>query len=83
MVTFPELPRAMLIEPGEELREKPAVVPVTVSITVVVCVCPPPVPVTVMVYVPATVEDATVMPMVDDPLPVIDVGLKLTVTPDG
>ena len=48
MVTLPELPRAMLIELGDALREKPGVVPVTVSVTVVVCVCPPPVPVTVM-----------------------------------
>jgi hypothetical protein len=33
--------------------------------------------------VPAAVDDPTVMLMVDDPVPVIDVGLKPTVTPEG
>lgn len=32
---------------------------------------------------PVAVEDATVIDMVEDPAPVIEVGLKLTVTPDG
>ena len=43
----------------------------------------PAVPVTVMGYVPAATDDATVMLMVELPAPVIDVGLKLTVTPEG
>lgn len=49
MVTEPELPRSMLIEVGEALREKPAVGLVTVSETVAVSVTPSPVPVIVIV----------------------------------
>lgn len=56
---------------------------VTVRETVAVCVIPPPVPVTVIVYTPAAVVEATAMVIVDVPEPVIDVGLKLTVTPAG
>jgi hypothetical protein len=33
--------------------------------------------------VPVTVDEPTVIVMVEVPAPVIDVGLKLTVTPDG
>ena len=36
-----------------------------------------------MVYVPAAVDEATVIVMVEVPAPVIEVGLKLTVTPVG
>ena len=43
----------------------------------------PEVPVTVMVYVPVAVDEATVIVMVEVPAPVIEVGLKLTVTPVG
>ena len=41
---------------------------------------PPLVPVTVMVRVPVVARRLTVMLNVDDPPPVIDVGLKLVVT---
>ena len=43
----------------------------------------PEVPFTVMVYVPGAVDEATVIVMVEVPAPVIEVGLKLTVTPVG
>ena len=48
MVTEPELLRLILIEEGEALMEKPAVVEVTVSETVVVDVVLPDVPVMVI-----------------------------------
>ena len=48
MVTEPELLRLMLMEEGDALIEKPAVVEVTVSETVVVEVVLPDVPVMVM-----------------------------------
>jgi hypothetical protein len=56
---------------------------VTVSDTEVVCVVLPLVPVTVIAYVPAAAVDATVIDIVDVPDPVIEVGLKPTVTPEG
>lgn len=43
----------------------------------------PEVPVTVIGYVPGVTVDPTVMLMVEPPVPVIDVGLKPTVTPVG
>lgn len=43
----------------------------------------PEVPVTVMLYVPATVAEPTVIDNVELPVPVIDAGLKPTVTPAG
>jgi hypothetical protein len=51
-----------------------------VSATVAVCVTPPPVPVIVMVREPVVALRLTVMVIVEVPAPVIDVGLKLTVT---
>lgn len=45
------------------------------------CVLPPPVPVAVTVRVPALAFLLTVTVMVDDPVPVTDVGLKLTLRP--
>ena len=51
-----------------------------VNATVAVCVIPPPVPVMVMVREPVAALRLTVMVMVEDPVPVMDVGLKLTVT---
>jgi hypothetical protein len=56
---------------------------VTVSATVVVAVVLPEVPVTVMLYVPVAVDAATFIVMVELPAPVIELGLKLTVTPVG
>jgi len=41
---------------------------------------PPLVPVTVMVRVPVVARRFTVMVSMDDPAPVIDVGLKLVLT---
>ena len=43
----------------------------------------PDVPFTVMVYVPRATDDATVIVMVEVPAPVIEVGLNVTVTPEG
>ena len=83
MVELPELPLAMLSDVGDALMVKLGFVPVTVSVTVVVCVVLPEVPVTVMVYVPVTVDAATVIVIVEVPAPVIEPGLKPTVTPAG
>lgn len=83
MVDVPELPRATLIDVGDALMVKLGVVPVTVKETVVVSTVLPEVPVTLMLYVPVAVDEATVIVMVDDPAPVIEVGLKVTVTPVG
>jgi hypothetical protein len=83
IVTVPELLRSMLIEAGDALMEKPAVVDVTVSETVVVDVVLPDVPVMVIAYVPGVVDDATVKVAVDVPAPVMEDGLKPTVTPEG
>lgn len=83
IVDSPELPRATLSDVGVALIVKLGLVPVTVSETVVVSTVLPEVPVTVMGYVPATVDEATVMLMVEVPAPVIDVGLKVMVTPEG
>jgi len=83
IVTEPEVPLVTVIEVGDALREKPGFIPVTVSETVVVWVLLPAVPVTMMLYVPGVVDDATVIVIVEEPFPVIDVGLKVTVTPEG
>ena len=81
IVDFPELPRATLSD--EALMVKLGFVPVTVSVTVVLAVVLPEVPFTVIVYVPTAVEDPTVIVMLELPAPVIEVGLKPTVTPFG
>jgi len=60
-----------------------ATVPVTVSMTVVVSVVLPDVPLTVMLYVPGTVDEATVTVIVELPAPVMEPGLNPTVTPLG
>jgi hypothetical protein len=83
IVDLPELPLATLIDVGDALMVKLGVVPVTVSKTVVVSTVLPEVPVTLMLYVPATVDEATVSFMAEVPAPVIEVGLKPTVTPVG
>lgn len=83
MVEWPELLRLIVSDAGEALSEKPADVLVTVRVTVVVSCVLPEVPVTVMGYVPAATVDATEMFMVELPAPVMEVGLKLTVTPLG
>src|SRR5580704_5541222 len=74
----------MVSEAGDALiRKFPFAAAVTVSVTVVVSVVLPEVPVTVMGYTPGTVDAATVIVMVEVPAPVIEVGLKPTVTPVG
>ena len=83
ILTRPMPPRVIVIVLGIAARVKLPVVPVTVRLTVVVWVVVPAVPVTVMVYVPGTVLEPTAMVMVEVPVPVIEVGLKLTVTPLG
>lgn len=83
IVEVPELPLETLIVVGDAPMVKLGDVPVTVSETVVVSTVLPEVPVTVMVYVPVAVEEATVIVRVEVPAPVINVGLKPTVTPDG
>lgn len=84
MVEVPELPLATVIVVGDALIVKLAPAwEVTVSVTVVVEVMLPEVPVTVMGYVPVTVDAATVIVMVEVPVPVIEPGLKPTVTPVG
>jgi hypothetical protein len=83
IVTEPELLRLMLMEEGDAEIEKPAEELVTVSETVVEEVVLPDVPVMVIEYVPAATLDATVKVAVDEPLPVIEAGLKPTVTPEG
>lgn len=83
IVDLPELPLATLIDVGEALMVKFGFVPVTVSETVVVAVVLPEVPVTLIAYVPTAVDEPTVIVMVELPAPEIEVGLKLTVTPDG
>ncbi len=55
----------------------------TVSVTAVVLVVLPEVPLTVMLYVPAATDAATVNVIVEVPAPVIEVGLKPTITPVG
>ena len=54
-------------------------------VTLVVFVLPPPLPVIVMVWDPVLARELTVTFIVDVPEPGagMDVGLKLTVTPDG
>ena len=67
------------------MRVKSCVPAATVRVTVVLCWTPPPLPVTVMGYVPGVVVLATVMVMVELPVPgaAIVAGLKPTVTPVG
>jgi len=79
----PVPPRATVSLLGTAVRVKLPVVPVTVRVTVVVSVVVPDVPFTVMGYVPGTVVEATAIVMVEVPVPVIEVGLNVTVTPVG
>lgn len=82
ILDVPKLPCATETEEGKALSEK-SPVPVTVSETVVVSVAEPAVPVTVMLYVPAATLEPTLIVIVELPVPVIDDGLKPTVTPVG
>jgi hypothetical protein len=67
---------------AEMVKLGPAVA-VTVSETVVLSTVLPEVPFTVMLNVPVAADEATVMVMVEVPVPVIEVGLKPIVTPVG
>ena len=83
MVEWPEFPASIVRDVGDALMVKLGDVPVTVRETVVVSTVLPEVPFTVIVYVPGAVDAATSIVMVEVPAPVIEVGLKLTVTPVG
>ena len=84
ILVWPLAPRATVTIFGvTPIWKLPLVVLVTVSETVVVSVVLPAVPVTVIVKVPGVTVDPTAIVMVEVPLPVIEVGLKLTVTPLG
>ena len=84
IVELPELPLVMLRELGDALMVKfGEALLVTVSETVVVSVVPPDVPLTVIWYVPVATVDPTAIVIVEVPAPVIEVGLKVTVTPEG
>ena len=84
IVDLPEVPLVILSDVGDALMVKFCLAPlVTVSETVVVSVVLPDVPLTVIVYVPAATVDPTDIVMVELPAPVIEVGLKVTVTPEG
>lgn len=77
----PALSRASEMVAGDALMAKVGLV--TVNETVVVSVVLPEVPVTMMSYVPAATVDDTVIVIVEVPVPVIETGLKLMVTPAG
>ena len=83
IVDVPELPRATLIDVGDALMVKLAGALVTVREIVTISVMLPEVPVTLILYVPTTADEPTVIVMVEVPAPVIEVGLKVTVTPVG
>ena len=83
IVEWPEAPGFTVIDVGDALMVKLGLVPVTVRLTVVVATRLPEVPVTVIGYVPVAVPEPTVIVMVEVPAPVIEVGLKFTVTLEG
>ena len=83
IVEVPELPFATLKEVGLALMVNLGGALVTFRKTVRVSMVLPEVPVTVRAYNPVTVDEATVIVMVEVPAPVIEVGLKPTVTPEG
>ncbi len=83
MVEWPEFPGLIVSDVGDALMVKLGHVPVTVRETVVVSTVLPEVPVTVIVYVPGAVDEATCIVIVEVPAPVMEVGLKVTVTPVG
>lgn len=82
-VPVPDPLREIVIVVGDAPIVKLGLVPVTTNETVVVEVVLPEVPFTVIGYVPVAVDAATVIVMVDVPAPVIEPGLKPTVTPAG
>lgn len=83
IVELPELPLATLSDVGDAVMVKLGAGVVTINVTVTVSVVPPEVPVTLMLYLPTAVDEPTAIVMVEVPAPVIEVGLKVTVTPIG
>ena len=84
IVDVPLLPSTTETEVGEaEMVKAGLAVAVTVSETEVVSAVLPEAPFTVMLYVPVAVDEATVIVIVEVPVPVIEVGLKPMVTPVG
>ena len=83
MVDLPLPPRVTETDVGAAEIVKSDFTAVTVRETVAICVAVPPFPVIVIVYGPAVAFAATVIVIVDVPAPVMDIGLKLTVTPVG
>ena len=80
----PLLPCTTVTELGDaEIVKLGLPAAVTVSDTEVVSTVLPDVPVTVIAYVPVAVVEATLMFMVEVPAPVMEPGLKVTVTPLG
>jgi hypothetical protein len=55
----------------------------TIKETVTISVMLPEIPMTLILYVPMAVDGLVVIVMVEVPAPVIEVGLKVTVTPVG
>jgi hypothetical protein len=84
IVDVPLLPSTTETDVGEaEMVKLGLATVVTVSETAVVSVVLPEVPFTVMLYVPVAVDEATVIVIIEVPAPVIELGLKPTVTPVG
>src|SRR5580700_12171234 len=84
IVALPDLPGgAESVLTDGVMVKLPTTANVTVRVKVVVWTVLPLVPVTVIVYGPGVTLEATVKVSVELPAPVMDVGLKPTVTPDG
>src|SRR6516164_5053329 len=83
ILEVPELPLVTSIVVGDALMVKLGVSAVTVRETVTISAMLPDFPFTLMLYVPVATDEPTVIVIVEVPAPVIEVGLKLTVTPVG
>ena len=83
MVEWPEFPGSTVIDVGDALMAKLAGALVTISETATTSVMPPDVPATLIRYVPMAVDEPTVIFRLVVPAPVIELGLKATVTPVG
>ena len=84
IVDEPLPPRATVTDVGDaKIVKSDFTAAVTVRETVAICDAVPPAPVIVIGYIPALTFEPTVIVIVDVPAPVMDVGLKLTVTPFG
>jgi len=84
IVTLPKLPSSKVSVTGDTVMVKlGGAVAVTVRVTVAVCVRPPPTPVIVIGYVPVAVVEPTVKVKLEEPAPVMELGLKPAATPAG